>query len=211
MSKDDQHILELQLESEKQKAETKKPLGLVAAATICVAGALLLYSGQGKDNDGHFSFSATVASEHSDHVTAEQKFVIETQFMVYQAKLLPENFNDKEVQASFLSSQYLDHDTLEKLTPQLQSGEYKLGSITLWDNFDQDGDVVTIQTAGTEITVPIYHNPQTILIPYRPGDPLLIHGTRDGGGGITAAVATTSGEVPLPPMAVGQVIELPMF
>ena len=50
-----------------------------------------------------------------------------------------------------------------------------------------------------------------IVVPYIPGHPVLITGERDGGGGITVAVELSTGPLPLPPLAVGQTVALPIL
>lgn len=97
-----------------------------------------------------------------------------------------------------------------KLLRQISSNERALGWLTLWDNYDDDGDVVTVTAAGVTQTVPIAHVPVKVLVPYIPGQPVFVTGARDGGGGVTVAVELTTGPLPLPPLAVGQTVALPL-
>jgi len=94
---------------------------------------------------------------------------------------------------------------------QVERGERALGWLTLWDNFDEDGDVASVSAAGLTQTVALLHAPKRILVPYIPGQPVLITGERDGmGGGVTLAVELSTGSLPLPPLAVGQTVALPI-
>lgn len=150
-------------------------------------------------------------SSSGDNISEAERLTIESNFMRYTGALQPVSIDNAEIRHQFTSANYYNAETREQIIANIQTGEKKLGSITLWDNFDQDGDIVQIQTGGVVITVPVAHLPTTFLIPYKPGQPLLITGVHDGGGGITAAIATNSGEVPLPVITIGQTIELPLL
>jgi hypothetical protein len=59
--------------------------------------------------------------------------------------------------------------------------------------------------------VPLRHTPTKILVPYIPGQPVFVTGEHDGmGGGVTVAVELSTGPLPLPPLAVGQTVALPI-
>lgn len=92
------------------------------------------------------------------------------------------------------------------LQQRLDSRDSELVWLTLWDNVDQDGDVVAIESNGFRQTVNLLHAPQRVAIP-RPADGVVnITGVHDGGGGITIAVKTMTGDVVMPVMAPGQAI-----
>jgi hypothetical protein len=68
-----------------------------------------------------------------------------------------------------------------------------------------------VTAAGFTQQVPLFHAPTRILVPYIPGQPVFVTGERDGrGGGVTVAVELSTGPLPLPPLAVGQTVALPL-
>lgn len=87
----------------------------------------------------------------------------------------------------------------------------KVVSVTLWDYDKEDGDIVRVQTSRMALDVTIAKTPFTLEIPYAEGDKLNFIGVRDGGGGITASVQVMMKPLPLPPLAVGQTITLPIL
>ena len=181
---------------------------------MCIAGGLVISLfplGFFNNYDNNASSSAMKITSNGDNVSTADKFTIESNFMRYTGMLQPMNIDDENVRQKFMSASYYDPEIRKDILVDIQAGNTKLGSITLWDNFDQDGDVVEIRTADTVISVSLTNIPQTFLVPYKSGQSLIITGIHDGGGGITAAISTNSGEVPLPPMVVGQSIELPLL
>ena len=150
-------------------------------------------------------------SDESDIVSEVARLQIESQFMKYVARLESLDANDEAVKQMLFNAPYLKKDDVRLMLQAAQNNDVKLGKLMLWDNFDQDGDVVQISTEGLSVTIPLSHTPQTYYVPFRAGAPIQITGIVDGGGGITAAIGTSSGEVPLPIMATGQTIVIPNF
>ena len=74
------------------------------------------------------------------------------------------------------------------------------------DNLVEDGDVLKVETNGFNTVVYLTNSPQTLTIPAFVGQQIRVVGVKDGGGGITATVVTTSGDLGLPSMNVGQVV-----
>lgn len=146
-----------------------------------------------------------------DKLSDDQRVRIEASFMRYTGELQPLAMENKELREQLLEAPYLTPQMRSQIAADVESGTSEVTSIVLWDNFDQDGDIVQVTTGEVSITVPLTHAMQTISIPYKPGQSLVITGIRDGGGGITAAISTHSGEAPLPVMAVGQSIEIPLL
>ncbi|MCB1838786.1 MAG: hypothetical protein KDI61_00800 [Alphaproteobacteria bacterium] len=204
--------LELSLVSQdnplKDKPEHWKFL-LAATFIGCIAfsGLSLLHQGKSSINIP----ADPVISQKGDSVGPDEKALIDGHFMTYTAKLLPLDLTDKKIKAEFMRSPLYPDDEKSSLLEDVESGKRDLTAVVLWDNFDQDGDVVSIESAGVILEVPLYHAPVTVFLPYVPGVPLLVHGVHDGGGGITAAIETSSGAIPLPVMAVGQTISLPVL
>ena len=185
-------------------------------AVMALAGGLALagnyfLDGAHKDRSQSGTAVAQSVSGKGDKVDEKQRLQREVRFMRYTAMLQPVDLNDKNIQSLFAGAPYLTSPMRTQILSEVESGNLQVASIQLWDNFDEDGDVVDIHTGGFTMTVSLTHAPQTILIPYKSGQPLLIVGNHDGGGGITAAISTPSGEAPLPLMSVGQIIEIPLL
>jgi hypothetical protein len=92
----------------------------------------------------------------------------------------------------------------------LRAGRIRIASVTLWDNMDEDGDIIDLSAAGFTQRLVIMNKPKTFFLPVVPGSTVRITGIKDGGGGgITLGVGTVLGPIPLPPLAMGQSVEVP--
>ncbi|OEU71026.1 MAG: hypothetical protein BA863_07720 [Desulfovibrio sp. S3730MH75] len=119
--------------------------------------------------------------------------------------LQPVNFLDPEERREAKLASGLPDKKAELLMREAEAGIISLARLTLWDNYDEDGDVVEVKSNGMTRIVPIRHAKTTIVIPYSFESPSLsIKGIHDGGGGITISAVSSSGELPLPVMAVGE-------
>jgi hypothetical protein len=177
-----------------------QPLPLAAAAVLCIAlaaGAAFLWSAGGTSgalapgNDG--GARHTVLSVAADRTTGA-------------FKILPSEFQNAP--ASVLAQLDLPEADKARLKEKLADGSVRLAAVTLWDNHAEDGDVVDLAAAGFSQRLTILHKPKIFFLPLQPGGSVLITGVRDGGGGITLGVSTILGPVPLPPLAVGQSVEI---
>ena len=208
---DDNPDPQLELAPEREKPRASSWLSPVAAcaiaAWIACGAAFFSFSDRSADGEG----AAALQSGGHDKVSVEQRAQIDGRFAGYTARLEMLAVADPKVRENFLASPYLEPELKQQLLTEMDKGERDLAVITLWDNFDQDGDVVSIQSGGVTLTVPLAHAPTKIFLPYKRGAALSITGVRDGGGGITAAVETTAGAVPLPVLSVGQTIVLPLM
>lgn len=98
-----------------------------------------------------------------------------------------------------------DRDGLEK---DLSNGRTKLAWVTLWDDLEEDGDVVELSGAGFTRSVTITHLPQRFAVPVNAGRPLTLTGIRDGGGGITVAADADGQPLLLPVMNPGEAVTI---
>jgi len=96
----------------------------------------------------------------------------------------------------------------QRLTDTLRDGRLRLGAVTLWDTVHQDGDRVRISSSGFSQEVTILHAPKVFFVPYLPGSSVRLEAIHDGGGGVTLGVRTALGDMPLPWLSVGQVLEI---
>lgn len=202
---------EVQLELQKEKPQEKAGLSAAVLYSILAwvgcGAALLMFNFGGGGLTGAPGFQ----QGSGDKVGTAQRAEIDGKFAAYTGRLEPLALTDENLRAEFLASPYLSPQEKESLLADIDDGKRRVSVITLWDNFDEDGDVVTIEANGVTLTVPIMHAPVRVFVPYAPGGVLSITGTRDGTGGITAAVETSAGAVPLPILGVGQTIVLPLM
>jgi len=123
-------------------------------------------------------------------------------------RILPSAFQNSP--ASVLAQLNMPEAEKRRLAEKLLDGSVRLAAVTLWDRVDEDGDMVEVSAATFSQTLTIMHKPVTFFIPVQPGGVVSIRGVRDGGGGnVTLGVSTVIGPVPLPPLAPGQVVEIP--
>jgi hypothetical protein len=160
-----------------------------------------------------FGFGGTEpAMRGGDHVSAAQAAAMAAAYSRATGSLLPVELSTEAQREELIRSLHLPRADAERVIAQAQNGDRALGWLTLWDNFDEDGDVVAVSAAGVTQTVELRHAPTRILVPYIPGQPVYLTGEKDGmGGGVTVAVELSTGPLPLPPLAVGQTVALPLL
>ncbi len=86
----------------------------------------------------------------------------------------------------------------------------RLAYVTVWDSQTEDGDQVTLSSAGYELPVRLAKVPQTFAVPVDASATIKVTGLYDGGGGITLGIKSGTGAVMLPVMTPGQVLVLPV-
>ena len=96
----------------------------------------------------------------------------------------------------------------EQLAKDVEAGRLRLVWLSLYDTDAEDGDVVTIGSAGFLYTLGLAKAPAAVAVPVAIGGPVTLTGTRDGGGGVTVGVVGPQGPLPVPPLSVGQTISL---
>ncbi len=92
----------------------------------------------------------------------------------------------------------------------ISNNETALVWVNLWDFATVDGDVVTVSSAGYNVTVPLHGSPSRIAVPLDNTGTITIIGDRDGGGGVTLGVQSGASAISLPVLAVGQTLLLPV-
>jgi hypothetical protein len=175
------------------------------AVPACAAGVALLIG------VAAFGFvGSAVPAIKGDKVSGGDIAKLTADFSRAKGSLIPFDNSHEAQRDNLMGALRLPAAQAAQLVALVESGERSLGWLTLWDNFDQDGDVVSVTAAGFSQTVPLMHAPTRIVIAYIPGQPVYVTGERDGGGGITVAVELSTGPLPLPPLAVGQTVALPI-
>src|SRR5262245_30627624 len=97
-----------------------------------------------------------------------------------------------------------------RLRAEIASGRTRIGWLTVLDSEVEDGDWVTVSSAGIAQQVRLYHAPTTIAVPYAPGAPVTVTGMVDGDGkGITVAVRVGTNSFVLAPMRPGTSVQVP--
>ena len=82
-----------------------------------------------------------------------------------------------------------DAPIAEPIVEDAEQGLTEIVYLTVFDNWDQDGDVVRIANGLIDVTVPIWHAESTIPIPVSSSHPTVtLHALKDGGGGVTVGV-----------------------
>ena len=104
----------------------------------------------------------------------------------------------------------LEQADLHRAALMYEQGKLRAGWLKVWDNRDQDGDVVAITGAGFSQTLALTHTPTFVPVLYVAGQTISLTGINDGaGGGVTVSVSLASGPLPLPPLAPGQTVQVP--
>ena len=122
--------------------------------------------------------------------------------------VVPVDLSDRDAVDQAISLLQVSEPERNKIRVAVDRGDLGLGTMRVWDYAAQDGDVVTVMTAGFVQTITIAHAPTKIVIPHRGpgigrisavGAPDLI---------ITVAVGTSSGSFNLIPLEIGQSVEV---
>lgn len=103
----------------------------------------------------------------------------------------------------------LDAEAKRAIREEVMAGRLRLGMLTVWDWKDEDGDEITITSAGFSQAVPLWNKPTTVVIPYRGvGAMIAITGLKDGEGGITAGVSIDGQSTNLQPLYIGETVQV---
>ena len=100
--------------------------------------------------------------------------------------------------------------TASSSAPQQQNAKLSLARVIVWDTHSQDGDVITVSSAGYQVQVLLTNAMQAVTIPSDGVSPVQFTGTKDGGGGITLGIRGAQGEFLMPILAEGQSLALPV-
>ena len=90
-------------------------------------------------------------------------------------------------------------------------GDVRVAEITLWDDVEQDGDIVKFTSMGFSQQINLTHAPQTLYLPIQVGQSAQMIGLHDGGGGITLGFMVAGQPVQAPVLAPNQTIDVHFF
>jgi hypothetical protein len=112
-------------------------------------------------------------------------------------------------QASAMQSLMMSDADKGNVAKAVQGGGARLAWLALSDSGAEDGDIVTISGAGFSQTVPLLKKQTHLAVPYIPGTPIRVFGTKDGSSpGITVAVYAGGNVFKLKTMREGETIEI---
>ena len=126
--------------------------------------------------------------------------------------LQPVNLADRREWEKALKSLNVTPAEAEQLQKDLKAQSTRLVWLDVFDDVDEDGDIVAIKTSAFGKEIPIFHAPHRVAVPVALGErEILITGVRDGRGGITVAVRADGRIVPLPRLRPGQPVAIPIL
>lgn len=148
----------------------------------------------------------------ADHVDAQERQRLETEFTrVRSVRLVKVEAADID---AVLDTMRLDPSSRQQLRSAIDrrnlGGETTLAWVSLWDFAAADGDVVSLSSAGYNVSVPLQKAPAEFAVPVDASRQVRITGLHDGGGGITLAVKSGAEAISMPVLAEGQDISIPI-
>ena len=184
---------------EKRKPrQTNVLVSCMLAAVLVLGGGWMLQTVFGGGN-GSAPPPAVAAARTADRLTDKQISIRKQKFEAAGGRFaLPATSRDTAAATV--------QDTAGDRPAGRQQG--RMVELTVWDDVEEDGDVVQIQSTERTETVALTHSPQTVLIPVQEGAPLTITGVRDGGGGITLGFSGAGQPVSLPVLGEGESIQI---
>lgn len=127
-------------------------------------------------------------------------------------RLEPVNLADRREWEEALKSLNVTPAEAEQLQKDLKAQSTRLVWLDVFDDVDEDGDIVAIKTSAFSKEIPIFHVPHRVAVPVALGErEILLTGVRDGRGGITVAVRANGRIVPLPRLRPGQPVGIPIL
>ena len=116
---------------------------------------------------------------------------------------------DHDAVAAAVSMLKTDDATRQRLAADILAGRRRIGWIVVQDSMDPDGDVVAIEASGIVQQVVLAKAWMPVPVVSDAGHRIGITALKDGGGGgITLALVTSGGPMPLRPLQPGEHIEV---
>jgi hypothetical protein len=159
-----------------------------------------------------FALSKWINPLPADRLDAQEQQRLESEFTRLRAVRLVKV--EKSDEDAVLDTMRLDpavRQQLKRAIDRSGSGnESSLAWVSLWDFAAQDGDVVSLSSAGYTITVPLENKPAEFAVPVDASRQIQITGLHDGGGGITVGIKSGNSGVSMPVLAEGQSRSIPV-
>lgn len=156
---------------------------------------------------GLLALAVHLFGNNGDDVSPKTAQMAATQFAAGIPAALP-LIPEQELQAA-IQSMALDPEKEKTLLADVVAGSIQMRWLTLLDFLQNDGDIVRVSSGYWSQDVPITNSPQRLAVPVSNGV-IRLQGLADPGGGITISMMTTFGRLPVPVLAPGQVIDVPV-
>lgn len=172
-----------------------KPLAVAVALTAIIAtGAVLFLPTE----------ESMTPAEEAARVTAFEA--------AQPIALEPVNLADPAEREEALSVMNLKPEERKALEKNLSAQAERLVWLDVFDDCQEDGDIVNIQSSSFHQDVAIFHVPRRLAVTLALSEKAIaLTGIRDGGGGITVSVRVQGRIVPLPRLSPGQTMMIPVM
>ena len=172
-----------------------KPLAVAIALTAIVAtGAVLLIPTE----------ESLTPAEEAARITAFEA--------AQPIRLKPVNLADPAEREEALTVMNLKPEERKALENNLSTQAERLVWLDVFDDCQEDGDIVNIKSTSFHQDVAIFHVPRRLAVTLAPSEKAIaLTGIRDGGGGITVSVRVQGRIVPLPRLSPGQTMMIPVM
>lgn len=201
------------------KKTNKSNIGLVLVGVfvfVLVAGSFLTGLSNNYYNTQNSSVPSTDAGGGA--VIAKADTLSENEMARRQQEFA--NFAKEGLQVSILpveqavqaihDSQTFPNEHKAQVIADVATGKNQVVEITVWDDVAEDGDVVSVSSGFIGQEIPIFHQPTKVVLPLVTGRPITLTGVKDGGGGITVAIANGNTALANPVMREGETITIPI-
>ena len=172
-----------------------KPLAVAVALTAIIAtGAVLLIPTE----------ESLTPAEEAARITAFEA--------AQPMRLEPVNLADPAEREEALTVMNLKPEERKALENNLLAQAERLVWLDVFDDCQEDGDIVNIKSTSFHQDVAIFHVPRRLAVTLAPSEKAIaLTGIRDGGGGITVSVRVQGRMVPLPRLSPGQTMMIPVM
>lgn len=172
-----------------------KPLAVAVALTAIIAtGAVILMPTE----------ESLTPAEEAARITAFES--------AQPMRLEPVNLADPAEREEALSVMNLKPEERKALENNLLAQAERLVWLDVFDDCQEDGDIVHVKSSSFQQQVAIFHAPRRLAVTLAPSEKAIaLTGIRDGGGGITVSVRVQGRMVPLPRLSPGQTMMIPVM
>lgn len=172
-----------------------KPLAVAVALTAIIAtGAVLLMPTE----------ESLTPAEEAARITAFEA--------AQPMRLEPVNLADPAEWEEALTVMNLKPEERKALENNLLAKAERLVWLDVFDDCQEDGDIVHVKSSSFQQQVAIFHAPRRLAVSLALSEKTIaLTGIRDGGGGITVSVRVQGRMVPLPRLSPGQTMMIPVM
>jgi len=171
-----------------------KAFATAAVIALCIAAGIIFFGGN-----------------NTDEISEAEKTRIQEQWAqirMIEVPIVKENEYQEAFATMLMGTE--KKQQIKQIKAAVTQKQTRLVWLTLWDSVDEDGDIVVIQSDGYEQSIPLWHAPKRIAIPEPTNGYVRLSGVQDGGGGITVGVLSGTKPIPIPFLAPGASIGIPV-